>query len=536
MNAAIAEAIKPTVEGDERFAWSCPNCRTQAAWKKAWSPEGRGPLRWKCGWCKQRSKNWCWFAGAGWQQVRFDEDEFDGKGEPRLDHELRWLFVCECTAVHRPHDFDIKTEQSIEPTEFAFRCACGREREFQMQDGKWVQMKFIHHELPAIKKAAAPATAESEKPKCDPVTVKFKCNHCSDDHEIEAGFRLVHVCGRCGSKTDLTRHAGYICGKCGVDFTFRASTEPYCMECGNYDNFTPTGKIEWESTPSLGGALNTGGEFEEMLFGREGDPEKPGLLKSYEKADAHGRHELAFEARQIANATLRFMVSLAREYQDYDAVRWLAYHSELGKCFEPADWFESIEDMLTKHDDKPKAKREWDEVTKWVKDNRPKKKRSILATLLMRASDSAWWMRFRVRSFRDALENPKLTLNGDPKSEEWKRWTTFLESQRVNQETLASEAKTNAAGFAFPDRYISSKTSAEADDALVAEVLLPLVKWLKKHRADEWQRDGFPKFEDSDGRLNEADMERRIREVLGVSKKARVKGGQLDAETNPVAI
>ncbi|MEQ1935510.1 MAG: hypothetical protein ABL962_16745, partial [Fimbriimonadaceae bacterium] len=450
--------------------------------------------------------------------------------------ELRWLFVCECTSVHRPHDFDIKTEQSIEPTEFAFRCACGREREFQMQDGKWVQMKFIQHELPVIKNATTPATAESEEPKCDSVTVKFKCNYCLDDHELEAGFRLVHTCERCGSNTDLTRHAGYICGKCGVEFTFRASSKPYCMECGNYGHFTPTGKIEWESTPTTEGALNIGGEFEEMLFGREDDPEKPGLLKCYEKADAHGRHELASEARQIANATLRFMVTLASVYQDYDAVRWLAYHSELGKCFEPADWFESIEDMLTKHDDKPKTKREWDEMIKWVKDNRPKQKRSILATLVLRASESAWWMRFRIRNHREDRESPKMKFSGDPKQEEWSHWATFLKGQGVSQETLESEAKTNASGLPFPEHYMSRTTTSEVVDALVVEVLLPLVKWLKKRRGDEWQKDGFPKFEDSGGRLNEADMERRIREVLGIPKKSRVKGGQSDAETNPVAM
>jgi hypothetical protein len=527
---------KATVEGDERFAWNCAHCSNRISWKKAWNPEGRAPLRWTCSYCRKSSKHWCWFAGAGWQQVQFDEDEFDGKGQPRLDHEMRWLFVCECTSVHRPHDFDIETEQDIQSTEFAFRCKCGREREFQMQDGKWVQMKFIQHELPVIHEPEKPIADDSEVAKCDPITVKFECGHCPDVHEIEAGFRLIHFCERCGSKTDLTRHAGYICGKCGNEFTFDASKKPFCMECHNYSDFTQTGKIEWESTPSLEGALNTGGEFEEMLFGRDGDPQKPGMLRHYEKADAYGRHKLAFEARLIADAALRFMVTLASEYQDYDAVRWLAYHSELGKCFEPADWIESIEDMLTKHDDKAKAKREWDEVKKWVKDNRPNQKRSVLATLVLRTSKSASWMRFRIRTSREELESQKLHYNGDPKRQEWQYWTKFLEGQRVFQETLDSEARMRVAGFAFPEGYMSSTTNKDTAEALVVEVLLPLVKWLKKHRADEWLKDSFPKFEDSDGRLNEADMERRIREVLSIPKKERVKGGKSASESNPVAM
>jgi hypothetical protein len=159
------------------------------------------------------------------------------------------------------------------------------------------------------------------------------------------------------------------------------------------------------------------------------------------------------------------MVTLASEYQDYDAVRWLAYHSELGKCFEPADWIESIEDMLTKHDDKAKAKREWDEVKKWVKDNRPNQKRSVLATLVLRTSKSASWMRFRIRTSREELESQKLHYNGDPKRQEWQYWTKFLEGQRVFQETLDSEARMRVAGFAFPEGYMSSTTNKDTAEA-----------------------------------------------------------------------
>lgn len=247
-----------------------------------------------------------------------------------------------------------------------------------------------------------------------------------------------------------------------------------------------------------------------------------GLLEGYDKSEPHDRARLGLSVHMIADHVLSFLVQLADKYQDYDAVRWLAAHADLSKCRVPQDWYQNIEDRLTKDPSKPKARREWNEVRSWVSKGKTggrKAHSSPLATWVDRASKDVWWLLFTVREMRKDRENPCAIFNDDPKLAEESKWNDFLKGFGVPKETLESPI-VRAAMFPFPERAIASCENDQAADAVISEVLLPLLKWLKRTKPDDWKADGFP------GDLSE--LERRVRHTLGI-KKAKA-----ETRKNPV--
>jgi hypothetical protein len=519
----LAMSTPSIVAGQERFSWQCPECGTIAAWEKPWHPEGRGALFRRCpaGGCKKQTGPWFWFAGAGWHRTR-TEEENDGHGLPRLDANCRWLFLCECGAVHRPKDTAQRRDETgdlhysdIEPDVFPLTCNCGRDREFRMDEGKWKQARFNHRKVPEPN-PEQPIAQESEDGL--PVLACFNCEHCGEALKVTAGFRAVENCKRCGWRNSRDRKEYFQCDKCTKPFLFPSRHIKHgarCPRCNESKAISSTGEILWECTPTTAGCPMTSKQVEALLFGSTMGTGQVGLYQAYMNGDSHRKAVLGFEARLIADAVLKLMTNLAVEHEDYHAVRWLASHADLGKCRFPDDWHENLERQLT-DDTRPKAKREWAEVREWAsnaqkgKSSGRKTFSSKLFTLFDRLTYQAQWLKVKVTMRRQAEQNPRMQFPGDPRQEEAQIWLNFLKAWNIEKPAKMPESKF-LTQVPLPEAFLASHDSTEQTQALMNEILVPLVRRIKRVKGAAWKEDGYPKC-DSD-----AELKSEVRRFLKLS-------------------
>lgn len=491
------------------FDWICPRCGAVRAWKKPWSPEGQAVFGWRCSWCGPTNGDWIWVPRAGWHRLTTNEDR-EKSGLPMLDHELRWMFVCECGAVHRPSDCEfVKNDagetdvRPIEPTKFDIECGCGRRRKFRLDGGRWQQREF-EHVLPKEKPPAICAPPPTDKEQLS--WVEFDCWHCGEPAKIRVRSRILYTCERCGRVTDKTKHRCCCCGACGYEFTWRVNDEPWCVRCQSPENVAASGEIKWEETPSTDGALDTADRFEEQLRGGGTGAEKDGLWQSYQKASKEGRARIGFEVRRMADHMLSFLVDLADTFEDYDAVRWLAKYAELGKRRVPDDFYLSIEDRLDRPE-KPRARREWQSTKEWMKVARHHVPKSRFTMHMQRIAERARWWRFDFVIWRDNIrDNPRVSMadGGDKNRREEReaKWFDWLKEQGIESRSLK-----------YPAQFEEHGTV----DLLIEEILLPMVRWWKRHKSREYRADGFPKD------ASKAALAREIRRALGIKKRSHPK-------------
>lgn len=447
--------------GGAAIDWTCPRCGNVLEWRKPWSPEGIVVLNWKCSWCHEKSEGWIWSAKGGWVQLP-PKGEF--KGVPVLDRDLRWYFVCECSAVHRPLDYDFERDAHVEPTQWAIECKCGRKLELVLLDGKWNQQafEFCEPEPPP----PPPPAPESPPLIPDPlVAVTYDCSKCGEKLRVEASKKLVHDCERCG---------------------YRA--KKHLNESG-----------EWEDSPNADGSLMADDEVRKILADLE---------KGFEQAPPHFRTEIGFIVMMIGEDALRLMVHLAVKHENYDCVRWLAKHADLGRCRIPDDWNQNLESMLT-DPTRPKAAREWNEVRDWKKEAGKRAHRSMLGTWVERVGKAAWWWRFELPKTREQREleaaetGVRIIYTGDPEKERLASWTAWLRERGVSEHATP-----------FPSTFANTGSG----DSLIDEILLPILRWTKRNDAETWTNLRGRSYEDSAGRLNEADIRRQICRALGLEQ------------------
>lgn len=280
-----------------------------------------------------------------------------------------------------------------------------------------------------------------------------------------------------------------------------------------------TGRVVWEEPPSIGGSTNIAGEFRDQLYGR-GD--KDGLWQTYEKAERRGQANIAEEACDMADLLLRFIVDLAGRHEDYDAVRWLSYFSRLGERRVPGDDWASIEDRLT-GDERPRAKREWEDVQAFLKRTKPHVSKSIFATVARRiASDARWWRFgwFAVEEAKRAEDKARKDIfprayfhDGVPGQikERKIKWLHFLESWGIKRSNAPENVKR---GDEMQDKWLAIPYPATYDatgsiEAMIGEVLIPMFRWWHDNDAEDYAKKKYPK---------KGALKGRIRKVLGLDE------------------
>lgn len=384
--------------------------------------------------------------------------------------------------------------------------------------------------FPQGREDVAPAKRKDD----DLILCSFECEHCQEPMAEVAGYHLSKGCPRCGWENKLDRHETFKCHECGDEFTFpsaQAKEGVWCLECHAEKRIEALGCITWELSPTSEGHPMFATETARMLFGEdEGTMHSPGgsrqearqggLYNAYKNATPHGRRKLGFEAKILAEHVLRFMVALAVDFEDYEAVRWLALRADLGKRRFPDDAHQNLETMLT-DPKRPRASREWREVRDWVKKGKaggPKAYSSPLSTILHRLSEKAWWWHFDILNFRKARKNPRMNFSESQMDHERRKWIEFLKQPfwHVIRED-ESNANVVLKQMPFPERYVSSDDDRACAENLRDEVLMHILKAMRRTREQDWKEDGLP--------MDDAELKRRVDEFLRLRVKSRGKHG-----------
>ncbi len=436
------------------------------------------------------------------------------------------MFICECGSKHCPSTWSTETKTWIEPTVFPVNCkSCGRERTFKLFEGRWQATPVVHHKIEIRSPAEVPLPKTDEEEE-DPTEDQFCCGVCFDEHTVIARIKHTHSCPRCNNRRVRVKELEYTCDKCHDVFTMPASSKPFCASCQNLKVCTMTGRFEWKDAPSTEGWPMQSNEVKQILFtGRtevhhvnrkQVEEFYPGLLARYEKADPYNRMKLGFEAARIGDRVLDLFIELAEKYEDYHAVRWLALNEDMGQRRVPDRHHRSIEQRLNT-DKLPKAQREWNSVREWVAKGKQggRKAYSALPSWIDKMMRDAVQWRIRINDMRDHRQSPRLIVSGNQAEDEARKWRSFLIKCGIPQESAA--AKTSLGAFPFPEKFI---IKADAY-ALAEDVLIPIVKWLKKNRPEEWEKRDFPKCEEKNGTVSEAKIRQEVYRFLKIDRKPK---------------
>jgi hypothetical protein len=213
-------------------------------------------------------------------------------------------------------------------------------------------------------------------------------------------------------------------------------------------------------------------------------------------------------------------VDLAVQHEDYDAVRWLSHFSRLGERRVPSDDWASIEDKLT-GDERPRAKREWNDMQEVLKRTRPHVSKSIFATVVRRLSSGAMWWRFgwfAVEEAKRAEEKARNNIlprtsfhDGVPGQikERKIKWLNFLKSWGIKRTNAPENVKR---GDEMQDKWLAIPYPARydetgSDETLIDEVLIPMFGWWLDNDAEDCAKKKYPK---------KGALKGRIRGVLGL--------------------
>ncbi|MBL9143140.1 MAG: hypothetical protein JNM99_05600 [Verrucomicrobiaceae bacterium] len=301
----------------------------------------------------------------------------------------------------------------------------------------------------------------------------------------------------------------------------------------------------WKQPPNIGGATNAAGELRDQLDAMLRDYEGPELtdpskalteeearmLELRRQAEERNRRisrvGISEEACEMADVLIRFLVDLAVQHEDYDAVRWLSYFSRLGERRVPGDDWASIEDKLT-GDERPRAKREWNDMQEVLKRTQPHVSKSIFATVVRRiASDVKFW-RFgwfvvgeAKRAEEKAARNvfPRSYFEGGVEGQITNRkiqWLNFLDRWGIKRSNAPEKVKR---GDEMQDKWLAIPYPARydetgSDETLIDEVLIPMFGWWLDMEAEDCAKKKYPK---------KGALRGRIRAVLGLNKEQKTE-------------